>query len=140
MKGPTCWALFVAAMTDRPSGSDAQMLPVVDREHLRELEELLGGPEALSEQIQALQEDAELRLEGIRAALGRKDAATAARLSHDFKTNAGNLGLRRVQAAADGFQRAADRSEPDLVAGFERLQAAWQEAWARLQEPSPPAD
>lgn len=99
-------------------------LPDLDRLHLRQLEEVLGDREALLDYALELEQDTQRRLQELEQNLG--DPVRVARLAHDLKTNTGNLGLRRVQAAAQALDEAA--GEGNLIA-LSRLLAQLKEAW-----------
>ncbi len=105
-----------------------------DEDRLLRLGDLLGGAQSLAEFIHEFRDDANQRLTDMKDALATGDRERLERLAHDLKTNAGNLGLTRLQAAALEVEQGALREDgPRLQQRLGTLHLLKAEALARLE-------
>lgn len=93
------------------------------------LAQILGGPEGLRTLLVTFLEDGELRLPAVHAAYASRDWENLGRLAHDLKSNAGHLGLGRMQSAAEELERgSADGEAAPMGALVAEMEKAWQDA------------
>ncbi|GEM_PF-888038 len=146
------FAAIARWVTPRPSGpavikpavpsSDGELPPIEGVDAAAGLNRVAGNSRlyrSLLEQFAARQAST---AEQITAALGDGDRVLAERLAHTVKGVAANIGIKRVQAAAEKVERAiraADPALPSRLAEFESVLAPQLAAIRNaLGEPAPP--
>lgn len=86
----------------------------LDHEALAQLEGI-GGNELVTEMIELFLQNAPRRLKAAREACDGGDLAAMHRAVHSLKSTAGNLGARRLQAAAGAAEARANEKALDAI-------------------------
>ncbi len=108
--------VFQGIVRQHLAGPSMEAPPTLDRAWLDRLAGVLGGSEALAEYISAFLVDGEARLRNLQSALEAGDRPKLQHLAHDFKSNAGHLGLKDFSQACATLETRATVADLDELA------------------------
>lgn len=122
-------------VADSAHATETLAMPVIDRQTLRDLEELGGGVQFLDNLVDGFARDTELLFEQIGRTIATRSMHQFRDLAHALKGSAGSVGARRLQEFSHRACRITDRDFTRVApTAVTQMQAAFAEAKAAMHD------